>query len=81
MTVTVDGSKDAQLMVYNTMPVQLASRPGSAAPMDVELNSSGDVMDCSENANAINEEIVKRQQQKILQLERELERYLFVFTQ
>ncbi|GIX77739.1 myocardin [Caerostris darwini] len=65
------------LMVYNTMPVQgqiMTSRPSSTAPMDVEMNSNADAMDCTENKNTINEEIVKRQQQKIFQLERELER-------
>lgn len=71
------GDATEALMVYNTVPVQgqiMSSRPSSTAPMDVEMSSNADVMDCSENPNTINEEIVKRQQQKIFQLERELER-------
>ncbi|GBM45148.1 MKL/myocardin-like protein 2 [Araneus ventricosus] len=71
------GDGTETLMVYNTMPVQgqiVTSRPSSTAPMDVEMNSNADIMDCTENTTAMNEEIVKRQQQKIMQLERELER-------
>ncbi|GFY45860.1 hypothetical protein TNIN_364111 [Trichonephila inaurata madagascariensis] len=71
------GDATEALMVYNTVPVQgqiMSSRPSSTAPMDVEMSSNADAMDCTENPNTINEEIVKRQQQKIFQLERELER-------
>ncbi|KFM81168.1 MKL/myocardin-like protein 2, partial [Stegodyphus mimosarum] len=69
--------EDAALMVYNTMPVQgqiVTSRPSSTAPMDIELNSNSEAMDCSDNASTINENIVKMQQKKIEELQRELQR-------
>lgn len=70
-------SEDAALMVYNAVPVQgqiMAPRPSSAAPMDIEISSNSDAMDCTENANTINENIVKLQQKKIQQLQRELQK-------
>lgn len=70
-------SEDAPLMVYNAVPVQgqiIASRPASAAPMDIEMSSNADAMDCTENANVINENIVKMQQKKIQELQRELQK-------
>lgn len=70
-------SEDQPLLVYKTVPVQgqiITSRPSSVAPMDIEMNSNSDAMDCTENANAINENIVKLQQKKIQQLQRELQR-------
>ncbi|XP_015906589.1 myocardin-related transcription factor A [Parasteatoda tepidariorum] len=76
-TSQISVKEEPTLMVYNTLPVQgqlVASRPSSAAPMDVEINNSCDAMDCSDGSNIINDDIVKRQQQKILQLQRELQR-------
>lgn len=70
-------SEDAALMVYNAVPVQgqiIASRPASTAPMDIEMSSNTDAMDCTENANVINENIVKMQQKKIQELQRELQK-------
>ncbi|XP_054712332.1 myocardin-related transcription factor B-like [Uloborus diversus] len=65
------------LMVYNAVPISgqiVASRPSSAAPMDIDMNSNVDSMDCTENTLARNENIVKLQQKKIQQLQRELQR-------
>ena len=71
-------SEDAAVMVYNAVPVQgqiIASRPASTAPMDIEISSNSDAMDCTENANMINNEnIVKMQQKKIQELQRELQK-------
>lgn len=70
-------SEDAALMVYNAVPVQgqiIASRPASTAPMDIEMCSNTDAMDCTESANVINENIVKMQQKKIQELQRELQK-------
>lgn len=75
-------SEDPTLMVYNAVPVQgqiVVSRPSSTAPMDIEMNSNSDAMDCTDNANAINENIVKLQQKKIQQLQMELQRFGFLF--
>lgn len=69
-------SEDATLMVYNAVPVQgqiITPRPASAAPMDIEISTNSDAMDCTDSANALNKNIVKLQQKKILQLQRELQ--------
>lgn len=71
--------EEPALVVYNAVPVQgqlvATSRPASTAPMDVESNSiSSDAMDCSDAATVINENIVKLQQKRIEELQRELQR-------